>query len=143
MAIPDMGPRPMTKVMTKSSQFDTSYMLILDAQGRLTLLKVLSHNSGKMTNAYPRKIASAETSAQIHQHSHRGSARTYCEMRRETHSMRSPAALRISTVESEACDRKIIVNYLTSISQDMDTHVSMKLQIHGSYSTVGPTSRTY
>jgi len=51
MTIPDMGPRPMTKVMAKPSQFDASDMLVLDTQGRLTLLEVLSHQPGKVADA--------------------------------------------------------------------------------------------
>jgi len=61
MIIPDMGPRPVTKVVTQSSKLNASYMLVLDTQGRLTLLKVLSHHSGQVTNTYSSKSPSAET----------------------------------------------------------------------------------
>jgi hypothetical protein len=93
----------MTKVVAKPSKLDASYMLVLDTQGRLTLLKMLSHHPGQVTNACPRKIPSAELSAQMDQRSHQGSAQTYCETRRETHSTKFLAALHISTVENEDC----------------------------------------
>jgi hypothetical protein len=57
----------MTEVVAKPSKLDASYMLVLDTQGRLTLLKMLSHHPGQVTNACPRKIPSAELSAQMDQ----------------------------------------------------------------------------
>lgn len=51
MAIPNMGPRPVTKVVAQPSKLNASYMLICDTQRRLALLKMLSHHPGQVANA--------------------------------------------------------------------------------------------
>lgn len=51
MTVPNMWPRPMTKVVAQSSKLNASYMLICDTQRRLTLLEMLSHHPGQVTNA--------------------------------------------------------------------------------------------